>query len=439
MTTRIIDMTDVTARTTGAATAAGLFAKLEVDTRLVGMIAVLAIIWIVFHVWTGGAFMTARNLWNLAVQTSVVGVMAAGMVFVLVTRHVDLSVGSLLGFVGMIVAVVQAEWLPGLIGLGHGATWIVAVLTALALGAALGGLQGAIIAYTGVPSFIVTLGGLLIWRGAAWWVTSGRTVAPMDERFQVIGGGITGSIGATPSLIVGALLIAGVVIGAFLNRRRRVSFGFPVKPVWAEIVVTGSVVAGIVGFVAVMNAFPLPAGVAAEVWARQGVVIPPGAPVPEIARGIPVPVLIMIGVALVMAFVAGRTPFGRAVYAIGGNPDAAKLAGIDVKRMTIAIFAIMGLLAAVAACIATARLNAGANASGTLAELTTIAAAVIGGTSLAGGIGTVAGALLGALVMQSLTSGMVLVGVDTPMQNIVIGIVLIAAVWADRLYQGAKS
>lgn len=432
-------MSDVPASEPARATAASLFARLEVDTRLVGMMAVLALIWIIFNVWTGGAFLTARNLWNLAVQTAVVGVMAAGMVFVLVTRHVDLSVGSLLGFVGMIVAVVQAEWLPVWFGLGASANWILALVAALTLGAVLGGVQGAIIGYTGVPSFIVTLGGLLIWRGAAWWVTSGRTVAPMDERFQVIGGGITGSIGATASWAVGAVLVLGVVIGAIVNRRRRVSFGFPVKPVWAEVLVTGAIVAGIVGFVMVMNAFPLPAGVAADVWARQGVVIAPGQPVPEIARGIPVPVLIMIGVALVMAFIAGRTPFGRAVYAIGGNPDAAKLAGIDVKRMTIAIFAIMGLLAGIAACIATARLNAGANATGTLAELTTIAAAVIGGTSLAGGIGTVAGALLGALVMQSLTSGMVLVGVDTPMQNIVIGLVLIVAVWADRLYQGAKS
>jgi D-xylose transport system permease protein len=416
----------------------GVLTLLELDIRMVSMILVLALIWIGFEIMTGGNFISPRNLWNLAVQTSVVGVMATGMVFMLVMRNVDLSIGSTLGFSGMLMAVTQVEWLTPYLGLGHPALWIIALLIGLTVATLVGLLQGIIVAYGAVPAFIVTLGGLLVFRGAAWWVASGRTIAPMDETFQMIGGGITGSIGATASWIFAAVVSILVVVLSYRARLRRLHFGFAVKPLWAEILVMALGVAACLGFVAVMNAYPLPVTVAEEIWKSRGVVLPEGAPVPPISRGIPIPVLIMLAVAAVMAFIARRTRFGRHVYAIGGNPEAAKLGGIHVKRMTVATFALMGLVTGIAAAIATARLNAGANATGTLAELTTIAAAVIGGTSLSGGVGTVVGALLGALVMQSLSSGMVLVGIDTPMQNIVIGAVLVAAVWLDSIYQKLK-
>src|SRR4029079_10919794 len=171
----------------------------EIDTRLLGMLAALAIIWVGFHIFTGGTFLTPRNLWNLSVQTSSVAVMATGMVLVIVSRNIDLAVGSMLGFVGMVMASVQVEVLPSLLGFDHPITWIVTVLVGIALGALIGTFQGLIIAYLEVPAFIVTLGGLLVWRGAAWWVAHGRTIAPLDTNFQLIGGGGHGSIGATAS------------------------------------------------------------------------------------------------------------------------------------------------------------------------------------------------------------------------------------------------
>ncbi|WP_409528134.1 ABC transporter permease subunit, partial [Rhizobium sp.] len=167
----------------------------ELDTRLLGMVGALLLIWIGFHILSGGLFLTPRNLWNLSVQTASVAVMATGMVLVIVTRNIDLSVGSILGFSGMIMGVMQAEILPQILGFEHWATWIVTLLVGILVGGAIGMLQGSIIAFLNVPSFIVTLGGLLVWRGGTWFITSGRTVAPMDSTFRLMGGGTSGSIG----------------------------------------------------------------------------------------------------------------------------------------------------------------------------------------------------------------------------------------------------
>ncbi len=406
---------------------------LEMDTRLVGMIGALAIIWIGFDLLTGGAFLTPRNLWNLSVQAASVAVMASGMVLVIVTRNIDLSVGSILGFTGMVVGVLQARLLPELLGFDHPMTWVVAVAAAIAVGGAVGALQGAVIAYLGVSSFIVTLGGLLVWRGAAWWVTTGQTVAPMDGLFKRLGGGFEGAIGAGPSWMIGiaaALLAAAVLLA---TRRRRAGYGFPVRPPWAEAVVIALVAAAILGAVLVVNAYPLPAPVVRRMMAAQN--LPADAPLLEIAHGFAIPVLIALAVGVVVTFLTSRTRFGRYVFAIGGNPEAAELSGINTRRVMVLVFGLMGALCGLSACIATARLNAATNSNGTLDELYVIAAAIIGGTSLAGGVGTIHGAMLGALVMQSLQSGMVLLGVDAPMQNIVVGIVLVAAVYIDTLYR----
>src|SRR6185312_249588 len=189
----------------------------EIDTRMLGMVGALALIWVVFHILTGGLFLTPRNLWNLSVQSASIAVMATGMVLVIVTRNIDLSVGSMLGFIGMIMGVTQTEFLPRLLGYEHPTIWIIA----LAVGLILGAFQGFLIAYLEIPSFIVTLGGLLVWRGAAWWVTSGRTVAPMDETFKLMGGGPQGSIGATWSWIVGLVACIAVVLLLANGRARR--------------------------------------------------------------------------------------------------------------------------------------------------------------------------------------------------------------------------
>jgi D-xylose transport system permease protein len=300
-------------------------------------------------------------------------------------------------------------------------------------GGLIGLFHGWLIAYLAIPSFIVTLGGLLVWRGAAWWVTTGQTVAPMDGRFKVLGGGIEGAIGATATWVLAAIACGLIVIALGFARRRRVRFGFPVRAGWADAVLAALACAAVLAVAAIANTYPLPVGAARRFAEAQGIAWPEGGLI--IPHGIAVPVLIAVAVGILMTFLATRLRFGRYVFAIGGNPEAAELSGIPTRWVLMKVFGLMGVLCGISACISTARLNAATNAAGTLDELYVIAAAVIGGTSLAGGVGTIAGAMLGALVMQSLQSGMVLLGVDTPLQNIVVGAVLVVAVWLDGLYR----
>lgn len=405
----------------------------ELDTRLIGMIGALLIVWVGFHLLSGGLFLTPRNLWNLSVQTSEVAVMATGMVLVIVTRNIDLSVGSTLGFVGMIMGKLQVEILPQYLGFGHPMIWIIALLAGIALGALIGMLQGAIIAFFEVPAFIVTLGGYLVWRGAAWWVASGRTLAPMDTTFQLMGGGALGAIGAFWSWVLCAVICIGIVVFILIGRRQRRRFNFPLRPVWAEVLLTVVGCAVAIGAIWIANSYPWPKGVAASWAAANNVVVPPEGLF--ISTGVAVPVLMALGAAVLVTFIANRTRFGRYVYAIGGSPEAAELAGINTRWVVVKVFMLMGALAGVSAAIGIARLNAATNALGTLDELYVIAAAVIGGTSLSGGVGTIVGAMIGALVMQSLQSGMVLIGIDSPMQSIVVGAVLVFAVWLDAIYR----
>ncbi len=410
----------------------------EVDTRMLGMIGALLIIWLGFHYYGHfangyGAFLTPRNLWNLSVQTSSIAVMATGMVLVIVTRHIDLSVGSLLGVTAMMMGVVQVWVLPNIIGLENPFIWVITVTVGILFGAIIGAFHGFLIAYLGIPAFIVTLGGLLFWRGSAWWVARGETIAPVDSTFALIGGGPYGTIGATGSWVVGILVCIGIVALLVAGRRQRIRFGFPLRPVWAELLIGGVGSALVIGAVMVMNAYPWPKGIVKQYAAANNIEIPDGGLF--ISHGFAIPVLIALAVGLVMTFVATRTRFGRYVFAIGGNPEAAELAGINTKLMTLKIFSLMGGLVGISAVIASARLNSATNALGQLDELYVIAAAVIGGTSFAGGIGTIYGAMLGALVMQSLQSGMVLVGFDAAVQQMVVGGVLVAAVWLDTLYR----
>lgn len=408
---------------------------LEIDVRFLGMVAALAVIWVGFHFLSGGTFLTPRNLWNLSVQTASISVMATGMVLVIVTRNIDLSVGSMLGVTGMVMAVVQSAYLTPGLGFDHPAVWILTLAIGVACGVAIGALHGFVIAYLQVPAFIVTLGGLLVWRGAAWWVASGKTIPLTDNNFKLIGGGANGAIGASWSWILAAVAIVAVVLAAVNARRQRRRFNFPLRPFWAEAVVVGAGALAIVAATMIVNSYLLPPPLAKKYAEAAGIALPADGSPLQVPFGFAVPVLIAIGVGVVMTFVTRRTSFGRYVFAIGGNPEAAELAGINTKLVTMTIFALMGGLAALGAAITTARLTSGTNAAGTLDELYTIAAAVIGGTSLAGGSGTIAGAMLGALVMQSLQSGMVLLGLDTPLQNIVVGFVLVVAVWVDGVYR----
>ncbi|OXT01732.1 sugar ABC transporter permease [Notoacmeibacter marinus] len=410
----------------------------EIDQRLLGMVGALVLIWLGFHFYGEfangfGAFLTSRNLWNLTVQTASIGVMATGMVLVIVTRHIDLSVGSMLGLCAMVMGLMQARWLPELVGLGWGGTWIVAIMAGLLAGALVGALHGFLIAYGQIPSFIVTLGGLLVWRGVAYLMARGETISPLDPTFNLLGGGPYGSIGSFWSWALGIVACLAIGWALYNGRNQRKRFGFPTRPVWAEIFVGALGCLLVIGFVMIVNAYGWPRGIVRQYAASEGIEVPEGGIF--ISHGFAIPVLILIAVGLFMTFLTTRTRFGRYVFAIGGNPEAAELAGINVRFMTVKIFALMGTLAGIAAVISSARLNSATNSLGTLDELYVIASAVIGGTSLAGGIGTIYGAIIGALLMQSLQTGMVLIGFDSAVQQIVVGGVLVLAVFLDTIYR----
>ena len=429
----------VVARAVGSALAPvrARLSYLEIDTRLLGMVLALAIIWIGFGLVSGGTFLSPRNLWNLSVQSASIAIMATGMVLVIVSRGIDLSVGSLLGFLGYSMAVVQSVWIPQSLGLGSERpfTWILTLAIGIVIGAAAGGLQGFVVAYGGVPSFIVTLGGLLVWRGLIFRYAQGQTIAPLDTNFQMLGGGTVGTrvgaLGEWASWILGVAICLAIVYSLIAARRRRLRYGFPVRPMWAEWVLGAAGCAAVLGVVWVANSYPLPPSVAEQYAQEHEITSPPGGLI--IPTGLAFPVVIMLLVTLVMTFLASRRRFGRYVYAIGGNPEAAALAGINVRRTVMLTFALMGSLAAISAAVQTARLNAAVTNLGVQNELDVISAAVIGGTSFAGGIGTIPGAILGAVVMQSLRSGMVLLLVDSPTQDIVVGLVLVAAVGLDTV------
>jgi len=380
---------------------------LGLDPRTLGLAAALAAIWVGLHLASGGLFLTPRNLYNLAVQSSVVGIMASGMVLVISARHIDLSVGSVLGFTGMCVALLQAEGM-GQVG---PVAWPVAAAAGIAIGTLVGAWQGWLVAYLRVPAFVVTLAGLLVFRGAAYLVAEGRTVTPLAEGYGVMGGGIEGALGETASWGLAGLFAAAVATVGIRGRARRRRNGFAPRPLRADAMRIAAAAALGFGFVAVMNAHPLPGS--------------------QVGRGVPIPVLAWIGSALVVSVLYRATRFGRWVLAIGGNPAAAVRAGIRVRHVSIGVFALMGTLAGLASVVTTARLGAGTNSMGTLAELSVIAAAVIGGTSLAGGRGSIVGAALGAVLMQSLENGMVLLGVSSAMRQIAIGVALVVAVWID--------
>ena len=430
-------MTDSSAQPVPEKDEGNLFQKLELDTRLLGMIGALIILCIGFNFLTDGRFLTPRNFFNLTIQTVSVAIMACGMVFVIVNRHIDLSVGALLATTSAVMAMLQVEILPGILGLGHPMIWVIAVVAGLLVGTLIGAFQGWMVGYLTIPAFIVTLGGFLVWRNVAWYLTSGQTKGPLDQTFLMFGG-TNGTLGTTWSWIFAVLAIVGALYALWNGRRAKASHGFPVKPVWAEVTLSAIIVAAISGFIATLNAYTIPTRRLERMFQERGETMPEGL---VVGYGLPISVLILILVVVAMTIVAKRTRFGRYIYATGGNPDAAELSGINTRWLTVKIFALMGFLCALSAVIASARLSNHGNDIGTLDELRVIAAAVIGGTALAGGFGTIYGAIIGALIMQSLQSGMAMVGVDAPFQNIVVGTVLVLAVYIDIVYRksvGAK-
>ena len=401
----------------------------EVDLRLFGMVLALIVIWIGLG-WAAPGILQPVNFLTFSVQAASTAVLATGMVLVIVSRNIDLSVGSVVGLIGMMYAVFMADIVPTTLGLGNPFGWLIALGLGLLFGALIGAFQGFLIAYAEIPSFVVTLGGLLGFRGLIWQFSGGTTVAPNLPTFNLLGGGPEGSLGGPLSWLFGVVICVAVVYLLVNARRQRARFGFPLRPVWAEatlgIVSCAIVLLGV--FVA--NSYLWPAGLASQYAAANGIVEPPGGL--KIEAGIPFPLVIVIGVTIVMTFLTTRRRFGRDVFAYGGNPIAAELAGINTRWVVMRTFILMGILCAISAAIASARLNGGTLDLGQGYELYVIAAAVIGGTSFAGGIGTIPGAILGALVMQSLQYGLGFLGFNSPQVNMVAAVVLVAVVGIDQ-------
>jgi D-xylose transport system permease protein len=411
----------------------GLFAQTEIDLRLFGMLVALALILFVFNALSGGKLFQPTNMVTMAVQAAGIAIIATGMVLVIVSRNIDLSVGSVVGVIAMFYALLMTDWMPNILGMGvdFPFRWAIALALGVILGILIGGVQGFIIAYIGVPSFIVTLGGLLSIRGVIWYLSQGAAVSGLDPNFQLIGGGAQGSIGGTLTwalAIVGCLAIIALLIN---GRRQRRRYGFTLRPMWAEAILAIVGILAVIGVAAFANANFWPKGLADRYATEHGITPPPGGL--QIPTGFPFPIVLLIGVTLVMTFIATRRRFGRYVYAYGGNPDAAELAGINTRWTILKTYVVMGVLCAIAAAIASARLNGATLDVGQSYELYVIAAAVVGGTSFAGGIGTIPGAVIGAFVMQSLAYGLSYLGVNSPGQNVVAGIVLILAVGFDTL------
>lgn len=394
--------------------------KAGFDPRFSSLVLALAGIWVLLAIATDGIFLSPRNLYNLSIQTCVTAIMACGMVFIIVARQIDLSVGSQVAATGMVIAAMQVMWL----GAETPGAWLLSIGGGILAGVAIGLFQGWWTAYREVPAFVVTLAGYLMWRGAAFLAADGQTLAPLSVTYQRLGGGVHGSIGTTWSWVAGIVACTVVVLGAIELRRSRRKYSAAMAPAWADAVKVLITCAAILGFVAVVCAYPDPS---ANIEGAPEGTVPPG-------KGIAVPVLILIAVAAVLHIVATRTRFGRYVFAYGGNPEAALLSGLPTKRVLMMLFALMGALAAIAAVITTSRLNSGTHSIGQMAELYVIAATVIGGTSLAGGSGTIPGAIVGALLIQSLDNGMVLMDVSSPKRQIFIGLILIGAVWFDVVY-----
>lgn len=376
---------------------------LRENIRDYGMFIALFLIFVFFAFATDGLFISSRNIVNLINQTGYIAVLAVGMTLVIVIRHIDLSVGFLAGFLGAVAAIAMVSW---------GLPAIVVVPLVLFLGILAGRLTSFMVADLGIPAFVATLAGWLGYRGALQLVTrsTGTIIIPNDD-FNAIGNGFIPDIPGTESvpefhlltLLLGGLAIALYVITQVRNRRRMEAQGM-------EIISPGFFALKLIAVSALIGG---------SAWILAGY------------QGLSWTAVVVLIVAIAYHFMTTQTVLGRHIYAVGGNPEAAELSGISVKRITHVVFGSMGMLAALAGILFAARLQSATTTAGTLFELDAIAAAFVGGVSAAGGVGTVIGSLVGALVMTSLTSGMNLMGIDISYQYIVRAFVLAGAVIFD--------
>ncbi|MFI9218189.1 multiple monosaccharide ABC transporter permease [Streptomyces werraensis] len=403
--------TDVTAKTPapapsgkgGGAAGGGLWGLvlegMRRNMRQYGMLIALGLIVTLFAVWTDGDLLLPRNVSNLVLQNSHILILAIGMMLVIIAGHIDLSVGSLTAFVGALAAVLMVK---------NDMPWPLAVALCLVIGAVSGAVQGFLIAYGGIPSFIVTLAGMLIFRGLTEIYLEGQTLGPFPEGEQKIGMGFLPEVGPETNyhnltLLLGLVLIAAVLFQEVRDRKRQKSFSLDVLPRNLFLLKLVAVTAAVLTVTLLLASY----------------------------KGTPI-VLLILGVLVVgYSYVMRNSVFGRHIYAIGGNLPAAKLSGVKDKKVTFAVFLNMGLLAALAGLVVAARLNAASPKAGLNFELEAIASAFIGGASMSGGVGTVLGAIIGGLVLGVLNNGMNLLSVGTDWQQVIKGFALLAAVGFD--------
>ncbi|MFF4962472.1 multiple monosaccharide ABC transporter permease [Streptomyces sp. NPDC001222] len=403
--------TDVTAKTpapappgrSGSATGDGLLRLvlngLRRNMRQYGMLIALGLIVVLFQIWTGGDLLLPRNVSNLVLQNSYILILAIGMMLVIIAGHIDLSVGSLTAFVGAFAAVLTVQ---------HSVAWPIALVLCLLVGAVAGSVQGYLIAYLGIPSFIVTLAGMLLFRGLTEILLKGQTLGPFPDGLQKLGNGFLPEVGPNTNyhnltLLLGLVLIAAVVWQEVRDRRRQQEFALDVLPARLFALKLVALVAAILALTMLLASYN-------------------GAPI----------ILIVLGVLVVgYGYVMRNAVFGRHIYAIGGNLPAAKLSGVKDKRVTFQVFLNMGVLAALAGLVVAARLNAASPKAGVNFELEAIASSFIGGASMSGGVGTVLGAIIGGLVLGVLNNGMNLLSVGTDWQQVIKGLALLVAVGFD--------
>ncbi|SFI12976.1 D-xylose transport system permease protein [Collimonas sp. OK307] len=359
--------------------------------KIMALLIAIAIIWAFFSWKTEGGFVTPRNLSNLLRQMSITGILACGMVLVIIGGEIDLSVGSMLGLLGGVAAVLNVTYhLPLPLNL----------FLVLLLGLALGLFNGYLTAYMRIPSFIVGLGGMLAFRGILLGVTGGLTIAPVSSDLVYLG---QGYLPPQLGIVLGIGLFVLALMLTWRQRRNRLSHALPVPALWRDALRVLLIGLILLAFVSTLNTYD----------------------------GIPVPVLLLLALLGLFSYITTQTVFGRRIYSVGSNMEATRLSGVNVQAVKFWIFGIMGVMCALAGLVNTARLAAGSPSAGNMGELDAIAACFIGGTSMRGGSGTVYGALIGALVMASLDNGMSMLDVDTYWQMIVKGGILMLAVWVD--------
>lgn len=361
------------------------------NLRQYALLIAAVLITIIFTIGTDGAFLSSRNISNLFTQMSVTAILAIGMTLVIVSGHIDLSVGSLVGLTGGIAAILHV-WF------GWGT--VPTIGAALVIGVIGGAIQGWWVAYKKLPAFIVTLGGMMVFRGILIGVSKGETVAPLNNSFKVIG---QGHIPYLTGFIISAVIVIIAIYMTFSNRKRKEKMGITLPSETIDYGKTTGFAVVFMLFVYVMNRY----------------------------LGIPVPFMMVLVTAAIFMFIAGKTKFGRYVYVIGGNEEAARYSGINIKRNVLYVFTLMGLLSGVAGVLLTSRLNAATTGAGNMFEMDAIASVVIGGTSLMGGIGTIPGSIIGALIMSSIDNGMSMMNIEPFWQYIVKGSILVLAVWMD--------